>query len=383
MPPIREEARPTIDHPWRRVDLDESTWREAESEGRIQLDLFEDVPFYRFARNVRGVARGTVVLPAGVVRDFPRMPRILHLASGIRKTMHGPYRIEEKVDGYNVRIVRVGGRAACFSRSGHVCPFATDRLRDVPSFDRFVHAHPDRVVCVEVAGPGSPYDSASPPWIASDIAMVAFDVARLDTGWIDPPDARKEILARSGVPLVRDLGVFGPDDVPAIRRLVDRIDAEGGEGIVLKTLDGRERVKYACLGSHLRDLRVSTRLLGGIQRAQLVNHLVAAGIALHEWKDGGGRAEREAVGSALVDAMLDAIGQSAEGMIEERHEIRMHEDANVDDLLAIIETGSDIQVRVASRERDEDGMVRVVFFRRHLRPTGYFRSRMAGGKFVD
>lgn len=378
-----EEDLPRLDRPWCEIGLEEPAWREAESEGRIQLDLFGEVPFYRFARNVGPFSRGTVVLPSGVVRDFPRMPRILHLASGIGRTMHGPFRIEEKVDGYNVRIALVGDRPVAFSRSGQVCPFATDRLRDFPAFDRFVHAHPDRVVCVEVAGPGSPYNSVSPPWVESDVAMVAFDVARLGSGRIDPPDARRAILDAVGVPRVRDLGLFGPDDVGGIRCLVDRVDAEGGEGIVLKTVDGRERVKYACLGSHLRDLRVSTRLLGGIQRAQLVNHLVAAGIALHEWKDGGGRAEREAVGTALVDAILDAIGQSVEGMIEERHEIRMYDEANVDDLLSIIEGGSDIQVRVASRERDEDGMIRVVFFRRHLRPTGFFQSRMAGGKFVD
>ena len=36
-----------------------------------------------------------------------------------------------KVDGYNVRIVRLAGRLVPFTRGGFVCPFTDDRLADV------------------------------------------------------------------------------------------------------------------------------------------------------------------------------------------------------------------------------------------------------------
>ncbi|GIW72707.1 MAG: RNA ligase [Planctomycetota bacterium] len=385
---------PGLERPWEVVaaatghPFDEGHWRRALAERRVRLEQDWAAPFFRFSRDCAPAARGSVILREGYLWDFPHIARVLHLERGLRRAFAGPFEVEEKVDGYNVRIVRTGGELLAFSRSGYVCPFATDRLRELPGLARLLAERPELVACAEVAGPGNPYNVESPPWIERDVRLVVFDLGTLGPRRFLPPAERNALLERYGIEGVRRFGVFEPTDAAGVFEVVRQLDAEGCEGVVLKSLDGRVRLKYVCPGTNARDLRSSAGLLGSVPRSFIINRIVQAAFALHEWEGGGGPERRQALGAALLDAMLASIravehGGDLRGFVEERHEIRMHEERHADRLLAQISRSATVQVREESRQREPDGMLRIVLVKRYPRATGYFQSRLAGGAVED
>ena len=87
-------------------------------------------PVFRFKRELRGFSTGTVVTEGFLLPGFPHIPRIFCLETGLPRYLSGPFYAEEKIEGYNVRLVSILGNIWAFTRRGYVCPFATDRWPD-------------------------------------------------------------------------------------------------------------------------------------------------------------------------------------------------------------------------------------------------------------
>ena len=121
-----------------KVNITENSWNEAVGEHSVISDQFDGITFYRVLKKVGQLNKGTVVTDSEVIFDFPRIARILQLENGIKLTFTNPFYVEEKVDGYNVRIARVQGRVFAFTRGSYVCPFSTDRLIDFFNIDKFL-----------------------------------------------------------------------------------------------------------------------------------------------------------------------------------------------------------------------------------------------------
>jgi len=114
----------------KQIGIAESTWQESIERHDVIQEEFDGICFYRVAKKIGILGKGTIITQEGIIFDFPHIARILHLENGISKTYAKPFYIEEKVDGYNVRVARIQGRVLAFSRSAYVCPFSTDRIAD-------------------------------------------------------------------------------------------------------------------------------------------------------------------------------------------------------------------------------------------------------------
>ena len=90
------------------VGISDDVWQEAIERRDAAREEFDGVCYYRITKN-RSFGKGAIVTPEGVIFDFPRIPRILHLEKGIHHAYTQPFYIEEKVDGYNVRIASIQG----------------------------------------------------------------------------------------------------------------------------------------------------------------------------------------------------------------------------------------------------------------------------------
>ena len=128
-------------------------WQSALSKGKVREEEWEGVRFLRLDKPVHSLERGTILCEDGIVRGYPRIRRIINLTNGIRRNLTTAFHVEEKVDGYNVRVVRLCGRVVALSRGGYVCPFTTDRLKDLLDYEPFFRDNPHLVLCCEVAGP--------------------------------------------------------------------------------------------------------------------------------------------------------------------------------------------------------------------------------------
>ena len=114
-----------------KVNITEGLWNESLKDHSIIVDAFEGVTYYRIVKNVGGLKKGTVVTDSGIIYYFPRIAIIMHLENGIKQAFNYPFYVEEKVDGYNVRIVKVQDQVFAFTRGSYVCSFSTDRLVDI------------------------------------------------------------------------------------------------------------------------------------------------------------------------------------------------------------------------------------------------------------
>ena len=64
--------------------------------------------------------------------------------------------VEEKMNGYNVRVAKVKDDILAITRSGYICPYTTEKAKeklDLKFFDDF----PELVLYGEMLGPDNPY----------------------------------------------------------------------------------------------------------------------------------------------------------------------------------------------------------------------------------
>lgn len=229
-------------------DVDHDDLRE-----HFERDTHRGREYFYLPDERHGVERGTVVVGDAVVRGFPSIPRVLVLDPGVPDFFEGPVTVEEKLNGYNVRIARVDGDVLAFTRSGYVCPFTTDLAGEYP-FEAFFEDHPEQVVCGELIGTENPYTTHDYPEV-DGAGLRVFDIRDRETGAPVPVDRRRERCVAYDLPPVPEFGTHDPDEaVGAVREAIDDLDRRGREGVVVKSRDGRRALKYTTSAIHRSDL---------------------------------------------------------------------------------------------------------------------------------
>ncbi len=128
---------------------------------------------FRFDKEISRIERGTVLYEKGdsfeVIMGFPKIRRAMVLDPTLKKHFSGLEKItvEEKMNGYNVRVAKVKDDILAITRSGYICPYTTEKAKeklDLKFFDDF----PELVLYGEMLGPDNPYvqkrSTALTPW---------------------------------------------------------------------------------------------------------------------------------------------------------------------------------------------------------------------------
>jgi putative ATP-dependent DNA ligase len=339
------------------------------------LDSFEHREFrdleYRHLPDYRSsLDRGTVLIEGDVVAGFPKIPRTLILAEGVPRYFDGELAVEEKLNGYNVRVASVADdRILAFTRSGIVCPFTTHKVKAMlDGLDAFFEDHPELQLCGEVYGPENPYTVQDYPAVDS-LAFAAFDIRDRASGDPLPIAKRKDLCRQYDFPEVPFHGVFTPEEaVDALPDLLDELDAEGREGIVMKALDDTQYLKYTTSAANQDDLAHAFDLPFDYGQAFLFRRIIREGFQAIEWaEDEPTRRERaHDLGESILLPMLDTIEDVQGGeTVGEEHTVRAPATV-VDDLLDHLE-GMGLHLRI-DEDREADGE-RVVTFVKETRAT--------------
>ncbi len=227
---------------------------EALARGKARREQYGEIEYLRLTDDFHGLAKGAVQLPDRWIPGYPRIGRIYRLEQGIRQQFEAPFWAEEKIDGFNVRILRYQGQVLAFTRSGYLCPFSTDRapeLMELAIFDQ----HPELVLCAEIAGPENPYTEGGPSFVPEDVQAFVFDLMRVNQTAFLPVAEKLALTARFGLPTPQGYGRFTGTEWPRLGELLKRLDGEGREGVVLKEDSPRNRrVKYVTRFSGIYDV---------------------------------------------------------------------------------------------------------------------------------
>lgn len=344
--------------------------------------------YMRYADDFHRVPRGTIVIGDRIIPGYPHIGRVFALKRGIENHFDGAIHVEEKIDGYNVRIVAVDGRLLAFTRSGIVCPFTSDRLPDLLDLDAALglwRERPELVLCAEVAGPDNPYIDATTPRVSEDIGLFVFDFLLAGRPEYMPLDQRDELIERYHLPRVQRFGRFTAADVDRLRAIVCELEDEGAEGIVMKTLDGKRRLKYVTPSSAIRAVRSDAVLEWELPGEFYVHRIVRLAICLREL---GLRERDHSLAIELGEAMLEGFEQGlddlvATGEVAKTFRFKVRDPQSADRLLEVINRGArTVRVREVER-RTEDGYTHVTFRKRFIRSTSMLADLLDGRAITD
>lgn len=303
------------------AEYSEALLAEARSKNCLQEQEQDDLTYIRASNDVKSLVRGTVLVEGRVIPSFPHIGRILALRAGMKKNLHTSFRLEEKIDGYNVRIVRIDGRVLPFTRGGFVCPFTADRLPDLVDLDPLFDAHPDLILCAEISGRGNPYSASPSERVVDDIELHAFDLMQIDRSSFVPMEECDAIFERFGIPQASVLGRFEPDQFDAVKGHVLELDRLGAEGVVFKPFGEGERVKYVTPTTNLCDITRDVHLLAELPGSTFVLRLLRLVLAVEELQLEDRLPEMEAqLGRSLLGGFLQTVEavHRGEGVKERR-----------------------------------------------------------------
>ncbi|HEY0196217.1 MAG TPA: RNA ligase, partial [Methanobacterium sp.] len=212
------------------LDLDPHKLEESYEKGNLKFYQNRYITALQFRKDVGKVEAGTMVCLSNeihVIRGFPKIRRTLTLKDALKSHFHQEVAVEEKMNGYNVRIAFIGDEIVAFTRGGYVCPYTTKKAPEIMDLTRFFQDHPNLVICGEMLGTDNPYVSHYYPEIGK-LGFKIFDVREKLTGKPLPVKSKRDLLEEYGLPPVKLLGVYSVSEAPSkILELIKELGEDG------------------------------------------------------------------------------------------------------------------------------------------------------------
>lgn len=287
---------------------------------------YEDTVYYSLPDYHTKLERGTVLFDGEVVRGFPKVPRTLVLAEGVPRYFSDTVYVEEKMNGFNVRVARVDDSLLAFTRSGIVCPFTTMYLRRRygGEIEALIDSHPDCMVCGELVGADNPYTRHPYPEVDS-LELRVFDVRRQESGEPLPVEERREVVDSHGLPQVRLLGVHEMEEAASeVRDTIGELDAENREGVLMKSADVGQQLKYTTSAANQDDLAFAFTLPFDYGQAFMFRRIIREAFQSHEDDTEEERRERaHRLGESILGSMTETIERVDRGeTVGEEHSVK-------------------------------------------------------------
>ena len=328
---------------------------------------------------------GVVFFDGEPIYPYPSIGRFLYLKTGITQHFQHPFWVEEKIDGYNIRLFKTDCGFFAMTRRGYFCPFTTDRAFDFIN-PQFFADHPHLILCLEVAGPENPYLDNPPADIKEDIRFFVFDMMEKGKPGFLPFEEKMALIESYGLPAVPLYGLFSKETIEDLKKLLLTLDERGKEGIVMKESNAPyTRAKYVTKRSNLQDIDAASYYFLQLPPQYFAHRILRLSLALDEENIS---LEKEDIanhlGFALTNGLFAAIKQFEEtGKVTKRFRCRFHEEENVRLFLASRKQllGHD---HFIERQLQKEGQWLVLEFdKEYPRMTSLLQHYLSGGIIFD
>jgi putative ATP-dependent DNA ligase len=316
------------------LELPPSKVSELIEKGSLKRNWDEYYDIYRFQGHAPHMEDGTVLIDHHgsfeLVRGFPKIKRAMLLEPALLKSFGQipSVAVEEKMNGYNVRVIEFKGRLVAFTRSGHVCPYSTERVQNFLETD-FFRENPDLVVYGEMTGPENPYVQKEAYGIES-LDFFVFDIRHKNTGEALQVHQRRELAEEYGFNQVRLFGDFSINCASLeITKIIKELGKRGREGVVIKDpAMVLQPVKYTCSESNCSDLRQAFKYYNEAGRDYLYSRVIREGFQSYEWNESEEEFRERCLrlGESILRPMKKTIEQVDSGeRIAEEFRIRVND----------------------------------------------------------
>ncbi|HID47906.1 MAG TPA: RNA ligase [Methanothermococcus okinawensis] len=348
-----------------RLNLEEDVLKNAIERRVITLCKYRDKRYLVFKKKVRHVERGTVLFlneRMDVVMGYPKIRRALVLDPTVKKYFIDQVVVEEKLNGYNVRVVNIDNEILGITRGGRICPFTTKKVLKLLNTD-ILKDHPKITLCGEMIGLNNPYVPHYYPEVDREIyrdestvirenlGLYIFDIREGDRSL--PVEERNKLLEEYNVPYVKPLGVFNKEEIEEIKSTVVKLDRENREGIVMKDPSMLvDPIKYTTHYTHCQDLAVAFRYTFDLGIHFMFSRLIREGFQSYEFNEGEKEMERRAlsIGKSIIYPMVESIKEVARGeLITEDFELYFDSEEDVEEFLRYLK---EVHISYVVKERE-------------------------------
>lgn len=286
---------------------------------RQNWDEYKDI--FRFTSHVSDIDSGSVLLDINgsfeLVRGFPKIRRAMLLEPAILTNFsdNETVIVEEKMNGYNVRVLSYKGKLIALTRSGHICPYSTERVQNLLD-KRFFDEYPDIVVYGEMVGPDNPYVKKEIYDIDS-LDFFVFDMRRKNEGTALSISERRKLSRKYGFRQVELFGEFSiPEAAAKTRDIIKELGKKGHEGVIIKDPNMvLQPMKYTCSESNCADLKHAFKFYNEAGRDYIFSRVIREGFQSVEWNETDEELRERCLrlGESILRPMAESIKQTQSG----------------------------------------------------------------------
>lgn len=293
---------------------------------------------FRFEHKALHIDIGSVLVQKddsfSLVLGFPKIKRAMLLGPAIKYNFGNIVKVavEEKMNGYNVRVISLDGKLVALTRSGHVCPYSSEKANTLLDHSFFTE-NPQLVLYGEMVGPDNPYVPKEIYGIES-LEFFVFDIRHKDTGAPLPLHERRSLAEKYGFRQVRFFGEFAVQEAPdMITNIIREIGKIGHEGVVIK--DPKmvlQPIKYTASQSNCSDLRHAMKVYNESGRDFIFSRIVREGFQSVEWNESEEEFKKRCMqlGESILKPMKESIIKVRDGeRVAEEFTIRVKEKATI------------------------------------------------------
>ncbi|WP_370573324.1 RNA ligase [Methanomethylovorans sp.] len=293
---------------------------------------------FRFEHKALHIDIGSVLVQRdkgfSLILGFPKIKRAMLLGPAIKHNFGdiAKVAVEEKMNGYNVRVISEDEKLVAITRSGHVCPYSSEKANDLLDHSFFTE-NPQLVVYGEMAGPDNPYVPKEIYGIES-LEFFVFDIRHKDTGLPLPLYERRSLAEKYGFRQVRLFGEFDIQEAPdMITNIIREIGRIGHEGVVIK--DPKmvlQPMKYTASQSNCSDLRHAMKVYNESGRDFIFSRIVREGFQSVEWNESEEEFKKRCLqlGESILRPMKESIIKVRDGdRVAEEFTIRVKDRATI------------------------------------------------------
>ena len=284
----------------------------------------------RFDKEISHVERGTVLYEQDssfeMITGFPKIRRAMILDPTVKKHFIGLEKVavEEKMNGYNVRIAAVKNDILAITRSGYVCPYTTQKAKEKLNL-KFFEDFPELVLYAEMVGPDNPYISKD-IYNVESVEFYVFDVREKNSGKPFSISKKQEILEKYGFFQVKFFGEIPLETAPEeIVKIVRKLGEKEHEGVVIKDPEMiLSPLKYTSSQSNCSDLRHAFKFYNETGRDYMLSRIVREGFQTVEWNENEAEFEKRCMqlGKSILNPLRESIKKVKEGQ-------RLYEEARI------------------------------------------------------
>ncbi|HHY00934.1 MAG TPA: RNA ligase [Methanothermobacter sp.] len=296
--------------------LEESYWK-----GIIKNYQKHDLEAIQFKKDLGPVESGTMVIGGEtihIIRGFPKIRRALLLQPALNKHFSKEIAVEEKMNGYNVRIAQIDQQIIALTRGGYICPYTTRKATEILDLDDFFQNNPEMVICGEMVGTLNPYVSHYYPEVGK-LGFRIFDLREKQSNTPLTVMDKRKLLKEYGLEPVHLMGIFPVDEAPEkIMGIVRDLGVNNREGVVMKDpMMQLEPLKYTSSQAQASELEYALSYPFDLAQAFLFSRIIREGFQAYEMAESTDELSERAfrMGESILYPMLETIKRVEKGEV--------------------------------------------------------------------